>query len=71
MPAVLRRLMRHSSIATTMGYYVDLDAADVADELWTSYGNTPAAGNTFGNTAQNDHQETEPATVANDGRNPG
>ena len=26
------------SIETTMGYYVDLDAADVADELWASLG---------------------------------
>jgi integrase len=50
MPAVLKRLMRHSAIQTTMGYYVDLDAAEVADQLWASYGNTPAAGNTLGNT---------------------
>jgi integrase len=52
MSAVLKRLMRHSSIATTMGYYVDLDAAEVADQLWANYGNTPAAGNTLGNTDQ-------------------
>ena len=50
MPAVLKRLMRHAAIQTTMGYYVDLDAAEVADQLWASYGNTPAAGNTLGNT---------------------
>jgi hypothetical protein len=50
MLAVLRRLMRHSSIQTTMAYYVDLDSADVADQLWASYGNTPATGNTVGNT---------------------
>ncbi len=37
-PSVLKRLMRHSSIATTEGYYVHLDASDVADELWTKYG---------------------------------
>lgn len=46
MPAVLRRLMRRSSIATTMGCYVDLDSAEVADQLWASYGNSPTAGNT-------------------------
>jgi integrase len=47
MPAVLRRLMRHSAIQTTMAYYVDLDADDLADQLWATY--TPA-GNTPGNT---------------------
>ncbi len=40
MPAVLKRLMRHSSIETTMGYYVALDSADVADELWARFGPT-------------------------------
>ncbi len=33
-----------------MGYYVDLDSAEVADELWVSYGNTAAAGNTCSDT---------------------
>jgi integrase len=54
MPAVLKRLMRHSTVQTTMGYYVDLDAAEVADELWAGWGanggKTPPAGNTLGNT---------------------
>jgi integrase len=36
MPAVLQRLMRHASIATTMTYYVDLDADEMADELWAA-----------------------------------
>jgi hypothetical protein len=44
--------MRHSRIGTTMNYYVDLDAAEVADQLWASYGNTLAVDNTFGNTDQ-------------------
>jgi integrase len=34
MPAVLQRLMRHAQIATTMKYYVTMDADAVADELW-------------------------------------
>ena len=42
MPAVLKRLMRHASIQTTMAYYVDLDAADVADQLWAGWGKTRA-----------------------------
>ena len=37
-PSVLKRLMRHASIATTEGYYVHLDASDVADELWEKFG---------------------------------
>jgi len=51
--AVLKRLMRHSSIATTEGYYVNLDASDVADDLWAKFGategNSPAQGNILGN----------------------
>ena len=34
MPAVLKRLMRHAEIGTTMKYYVTIDADDVADEFW-------------------------------------
>jgi integrase len=56
MPAVLQRLARHAHISTTMGFYVTLDAADVANDLWAGHvatlGNTPAVGNTPGNTAQ-------------------
>lgn len=33
-PAVLQRLMRHVDIHTTMSYYVGLDVATVAKELW-------------------------------------
>jgi integrase len=36
-PAVLQRLMRHKDIATTMKYYVALDADDIADELWEKH----------------------------------
>jgi integrase len=39
MPAVLKRLMRHADISTTMGYYVDLDAGDVSAGLWADFGN--------------------------------
>jgi integrase len=33
-PEVLRQLMRHRSIQTTMTYYVHQTAADLADEIW-------------------------------------
>jgi hypothetical protein len=31
--------MRHAEIGATMKYYVVLDAAEVADDLWAYYGN--------------------------------
>jgi integrase len=53
MPAILRRLMRHAAIQTTLAYYVDLDAAEVARELSAKFGvakgNSPAQGNILGN----------------------
>lgn len=38
MPTVLRELMRHASIATTMAYYVGSNAEATADVLWESEG---------------------------------
>jgi integrase len=43
MPAVLRKLMRHADIQTTMSYYVDLDVDEMADDLWASHPATGAA----------------------------
>jgi len=43
-PAVLKRLMRHADIETTMRYYVDLDADDIAAELWQSYDSSVGVG---------------------------
>ncbi len=45
MPATLRGLMRHENIETTMRYYVDLEADDVAEELWANH--EAAIGNTL------------------------
>lgn len=36
-PATLQLLMRHSSIETTLLYYVAQDADDVGDELWREH----------------------------------
>ena len=60
MPAVLKRLMRHSAIQTTMGYYVELDAGEVADQLWKGWGGN---GNTVGNTCQETKTPTAGAGV--------
>jgi integrase len=39
-PATLQLLMRHRSIETTMKYYVCQNADDIADELWSEYGDS-------------------------------
>ena len=44
MPMVLQKLMQHDSIETTMRYYVDLDADEMAEELWKT---EPKVINTF------------------------
>ena len=44
MPAVLKRRMRHSSVNTTLAYYVDLDTAEVADELWAKFEGLTVSG---------------------------
>lgn len=38
MPAVLQKLMRHSAIETTLRYYADIDADELAADLWREYG---------------------------------
>ena len=66
-PAVLQRLMRHANIATTMGYYVALDSADVADDLWSKFqtveGETPSPYNTPYNKRPQQAPEAETATA--------
>lgn len=44
-PAVLMALMRHETVETTMRYYVDLDADDIAAELWRDYPGKISGGN--------------------------
>lgn len=49
MPAVLKQLMRHSNISTTMEFYANQNAETTATELWAVLGNT--LGNTPAHTA--------------------
>ncbi len=51
MPAVLKTLMRHKNIQTTLRYYVGLEAEDVAGVLWKTYGKAEK-GSALGNTRQ-------------------
>ena len=43
MPQVLKELMRHETIETTMKYYVGRNAQSTAAVLWAAVGNTPSA----------------------------
>jgi integrase len=52
MPTVLRELMRHTDIGTTMKYYVGQNAESTADAVWAT------EGNILGNTSR-------PATTEN------
>ena len=53
-PITLMRLMRHESVQTTMKFYVELDADDVAEELWKAYGQDgPVLGPTPPSEAKN------------------
>jgi integrase len=49
MPTILRELMRHESLETTMRYYVGTNAEATADELWKA---VERQGNTLGNTQE-------------------
>jgi hypothetical protein len=51
-----------------MAFYIDLDSADVADQLWATYGHTPAAGNTLGNTYPDGAENEESPTTTSDCR---
>jgi hypothetical protein len=57
-PSVLRELMRHEDISTTMKYYVGQNAEATADALWA------AAGNTGGNTPPA-HKKRDAKSTAN------
>lgn len=62
-PAILQKLMRHASIQTTMGYYVDLDVDEMADELWANF---KPAGNISGNICPESAKNEESPTTVND-----
>ena len=50
MPAVLQQLMRHSSIETTLRYYVGTDADAMSDVLYAAIPKTPK-GDSSGDSA--------------------
>jgi len=60
MPTVLRELMRHASIDTTMPYYVGQNAEATAESLWDCLGNKPS----------NSKQNHSPASATEGGVSP-
>ena len=62
-PAVLQKLMRHARIDTTMGFYVDLDVDEMADDLWANH--PTAQSNTSGNIGPIDAPALTEGTDAN------
>ena len=54
---VLRELMRHADISTTMAYYVGENAEATADALWA------AVGNTLGNTPSTNEKRDAKSTA--------
>jgi integrase len=69
-PAILQKLMRHASIQTTMGYYVDLDVDEMADELWANHPVTTArslpSSNISGNNCPESPENTKSPTTISD-----
>jgi integrase len=71
MPAVLMQLMRHESIETTMAFYVDLSADDVAEDLYAAdaKGQADRVGTVSGTVAPDeaivtaDHNEKTPCVA--------
>lgn len=47
MPRVLQKMMRHESIQTTMAYYVESDAEELADEIRAAFANKSANTQVF------------------------
>ena len=50
MPTVLKELMRHKSIETTMDYYVTHQADNLSRDLWDEWGPGRAEGDKSGDT---------------------
>ena len=52
LPQLLQQMMRHESIETTLSYYVDLDADDVAGDIWEAYNKAIVSGDKTGDKPQ-------------------
>ena len=57
--------MRRASIRTTMGYYADLQGADIADQLWSAWG-AGAAGSLDSGNASGNNRLFKPLGIGQD-----
>ena len=64
MPATLQLLMRHSSIETTLKYYVEQDADEVSADLWNQFGES---GRRQGRRDENRHRIWDVSPVTENG----
>lgn len=62
MPNVLKVLMRHASISTTMTFYVDQSEDEAADSMWEAFSRT-APGTVSGTKPLEDSSDTDSETV--------
>ena len=62
MPIYLKELMRHSNIATTMRYYVEVQAQELATAIWAAAGcSLPGKPEAAEGSAQQNAQQEDPA----------
>jgi integrase len=52
MPATLQLLMRHADISTTMTFYVEIGADEIAADLWANHGSRAQPGTSLGTSGQ-------------------
>jgi integrase len=58
-PLVLKKLMRHETLDTTLRFYVDLDDSQIADAIANSpYTSTYISGGSLGNSRQTNQRKT-------------
>ena len=70
MPQVLKELMRHESIETTLRFYVGRNAETTARALGAAYDKPVSLGNTFGNTDDSRHSADCSKSIAEAGLEP-
>jgi len=59
MPAQLQQMMRHASIDTTMKYYVQADATELADEIWNAFERATAGNDPVVNSSVNSETDVQ------------
>jgi len=69
-PITLQLLMRHKHIETTLGYYVDQDADDVAEQLWAGFSNQNLGKTPFGVGTSPESCESDSGPIGDETKKP-